>query len=71
MYDDKTGRSVITDSTAVVETLRKVYNANPLVEEILASSKSATKKAAPAAPKSGASMKTAPIQKNAALPATK
>jgi hypothetical protein len=71
MYDDKVGRSVITDSTAIVETLRKVYNANTLADELLANSKNASKKVAPNAPKSGASLKETPVQKNAALPAAK
>ena len=71
MYDDKVGRSVITDSTAVVETLRKVYNANALADELLANSKNANTKAAPAQKKPAASEKKVPVEKNAALPTAK
>ncbi|HWR35174.1 MAG TPA: S46 family peptidase [Clostridia bacterium] len=46
MYEDVIGRSVITDSTAVIETLNKVYNAKPLVEELLGSKVPAAKTAA-------------------------
>lgn len=46
MYEDKVGRSVITDATAVIESLRKVYNADALVDELLAASKTAAKKPA-------------------------
>jgi hypothetical protein len=35
MYEDAVGRSVITNSTAVVETLKKVYNAPELADELM------------------------------------
>jgi Peptidase S46 len=36
MYEDVIGRSVITNSTAVLEALRKVYSAQPLADELMA-----------------------------------
>jgi hypothetical protein len=50
-YDDVVGRSVITNSTAVIETLQKVYGAPELADELLSASKAkptAAEKAAPA-----------------------
>jgi hypothetical protein len=38
-YEDKVGRSVITNSTAVVEALRKIYNAPALADELMGVSK--------------------------------
>jgi Peptidase S46 len=38
-YEDEVGRSVITNSTAVVETLQKVYNAPELANELMSASK--------------------------------
>lgn len=38
-YEDKVGRSVITNSTAVVETLRKIYNAPELADELMNTTK--------------------------------
>jgi hypothetical protein len=38
-YDDVVGRSVITNSSAVIETLQKVYNAPELADELLGASK--------------------------------
>jgi hypothetical protein len=51
LYEDVVGRAVITNSTAVLEALRKIYNANALADEVLgktpaASQKPAEKKAA-------------------------
>ncbi len=57
MYDDKVGRSVITDATAVIETLRKIYNANALVDELLPASSAAKKPAASAKPEKNADKK--------------
>jgi Peptidase S46 len=71
MYDDTVGRSVITDSPAVVETLRKVYKATSLADELLANSKSAVTKANPAEKKPAASADKVQVEKNAALPATR
>ncbi|HUO60187.1 MAG TPA: S46 family peptidase [Candidatus Acidoferrales bacterium] len=34
-YDDAQGRAVLTDSRGVIEALRKIYNANPLADELL------------------------------------
>jgi len=34
-YDDLVGRKVFTDSRAVVESLRKIYNAIPLADELI------------------------------------
>jgi hypothetical protein len=34
MYDDKVGRSVATDSRAILESLRKIYKADGLVNEL-------------------------------------
>jgi len=34
-FEDEVGRSVLTDSRAVIETLRKIYDAGPLADEIL------------------------------------
>ncbi len=34
-YEDKIGRSVITNSTAVIEALRKIYNAPALADELM------------------------------------
>jgi hypothetical protein len=36
MYEDVIGRSVITNSTAVLEALREVYSAQPLADELMA-----------------------------------
>ena len=50
-YEDTVGRSVITNSTAVIETLQKVYNAPGLAGELLNASKAkpaAAEKAVPA-----------------------
>lgn len=35
LYEDVVGRAVITNSTAVLEALRKIYNANALADEVL------------------------------------
>jgi len=34
-FDDEVGRSVLTDSRAVIESLRKIYNAAPLADELI------------------------------------
>jgi hypothetical protein len=34
-YEDRLGRSVFVDVRAVLEILRKIYNAEPLVDELL------------------------------------
>ena len=34
-YDDVVGRAVLTDSRAVIEALRKIYNAAPLADELI------------------------------------
>jgi hypothetical protein len=34
-YNDEIGRSVLTDSRAVIEALRKIYNAAPLADELV------------------------------------
>jgi Peptidase S46 len=34
-FDDQVGRSVLTDSRAVIEALRKIYNALPLADELI------------------------------------
>jgi hypothetical protein len=34
-FDDEVGRSVLTDSRAVIESLRKIYNAVPLADELI------------------------------------
>jgi hypothetical protein len=34
-FDDQLGRSVLTDSRAVIEALRKIYNAAPLADELI------------------------------------
>jgi len=34
-YDDEQGRAVLTDSRAVIESLRKIYNAAPLADELI------------------------------------
>ena len=50
-YDDVVGRSVITNSTAVIETLQKIYGAPELADELLSASKAkpaAAEKAVPA-----------------------
>jgi len=50
LYEDVVGRAVITNSTAVLEALRKVYKADALADEVLgktsATSKPVEKKAA-------------------------
>jgi len=55
-YEDTVGRSVITNSTAVIETLQKVYNAPELAGELLNASKA----------KSAAAEKAVPTEKKAA-----
>jgi S1-C subfamily serine protease len=35
LYDDRQARAVSVDSAAILEALRKVYDANPLAEELL------------------------------------
>jgi hypothetical protein len=35
-FSEEVGRSVLTDSRAVIESLRKIYNAAPLADELLA-----------------------------------
>jgi V8-like Glu-specific endopeptidase len=34
LYDAKVNRSVAVDSAAIVETLRKIYHADPLADEL-------------------------------------
>ncbi len=34
-FEDEVGRSVLTDSRAVIESLRKIYNAAPLADELI------------------------------------
>jgi len=34
-FDDEVGRTVLTDSRAVIESLRKIYNAAPLADELI------------------------------------
>jgi hypothetical protein len=34
-FNDEVGRSVLTDSRAVIESLRKIYNAAPLADELI------------------------------------
>jgi hypothetical protein len=34
-FDDEVGRTVLTDSRAVIESLRKIYNAAPLADELM------------------------------------
>jgi len=45
-YDDTVGRTVLTDSRAVIESLEKIYNAQPLADELLNAGKPAEKPAA-------------------------
>ena len=52
-FDDAVGRSVLTDSRAVIESLQKIYNAQPLAEELTGGSTvkvPGTGKPAPAKP---------------------
>jgi hypothetical protein len=55
-YEDVVGRSVITNSTAVIETLQKVYNAPELASELLGAAKA----------KPAAAEKAVPVEKKAA-----
>lgn len=55
-YDDVVGRSVITNSTAVIETLQKIYSAPELANELLSASKA----------KPAIAEKAAPVEKRAA-----
>lgn len=48
-YEDRLGRSVFVDVRAVVEILRKIYNAGPLVDELLGTQPSVLKIKAPKA----------------------
>jgi len=38
-FDDEVGRTVLTDSRAVIEALRKIYNATPLADELMPTKK--------------------------------
>ena len=72
MYEDVVGRAVITDSTAVIESLKKIYNAPALVTELLGSPAIPAKPAATAkkdTKKPAASEKKAPAA--TALPKAK
>jgi len=44
MYDDVVGRSVSTDSRAIMEALRKIYKANALADELSGSAVTANSK---------------------------
>ncbi len=48
MYEDVVGRAVITDSTAIIESLKKIYNTPALVTELLGTPAPAAKPAATA-----------------------
>ena len=50
VYDDAVGRSVATDSRAIMEVLRKVYHADALADELAGSSNGASKAVKPAQP---------------------
>jgi len=34
-FDEEIGRSVLTDTRGVIEALRKIYNAQPLADELV------------------------------------
>jgi len=45
-YDDKVGRTVLTDSRGIIEALRHIYNAQPLADELLKAGKQTVAKTA-------------------------
>ena len=52
MYDDVVGRSIATDSRAIMESLRKIYHADALADELIGSPTAGKSKAMkPAAPR--------------------
>jgi hypothetical protein len=69
MYEDKVGRSVITDSTAIIEALRKIYKATALVDELMPAPKKAAKPMTEKKP--AVAEKSAPVEEKAAVPAKK
>jgi hypothetical protein len=50
VYDDVVGRSVATDSRAIMEVLRKVYHADPLADELGGASNGVSQAVKPAQP---------------------
>jgi hypothetical protein len=45
-YDDKVGRTVLTDSRGIIEALQHIYNAQPLADELLKAGKQTIAKTA-------------------------